>query len=98
MRVGFLISVNIDRCHTELIIFTHRTKTDMKINKKTLRYCVIIAFLTMAIAPISVSCNSNRYMTYEDGMFDYDDIYSDDSTSDTFQLNSEVENDDQERY
>ena len=44
----------------------------------------------------SASCN--RMVTYEDGMFDYDDMYSDDSTSDTFQLNSEVENDDQERY
>ena len=71
----------------------------MKINKKTLRYCVIIAFLTMVFAPISVSCNSSRYMTYEDGMFDYDDIYNnDDSNSDTFQINSEIENDDTERY
>ena len=68
----------------------------MKINKKTLRHIIIAAFLTMAIAPISVSCN--RAITYEDGMFDYDDIYNDDATNDTFQINSEVDNDDQERY
>ncbi len=70
----------------------------MKINKKLLRYFMIVAFMTMAVAPISVSCNSNRFMTYEDGMFDYDDIYSDDATSDTYQLNSEIDTDDTERY
>ena len=44
------------------------------------------------------SYTNTLVISYEDGMFDYDDIYSDDSTSDTFQLNSEIENDDQERY
>ncbi len=59
---------------------------------------MITAIVAMAIASIATSCNSNRYLTFEDGMFDYDEIYSDDATGDTFQLNSEIDNDDQERY
>lgn len=58
---------------------------------------LIIALMAIAAMPLATSCNSNRNMTYEDGMFDYNEVY-DDVTSDTFQLNSEIDNDDQERY
>ena len=50
----------------------------------------------ISVMPAATSCN--RSITYEDGMFDYDDIYTNDANNDTFQLNSEIENDDQERY
>lgn len=53
--------------------------------------------MAIAAMPLATSCNSNRNMTYEDGMFDYNEVY-DDATSDTFQLNNEIDNDDQERY
>ncbi len=55
-----------------------------------------MAFATAALAISTSSCN--RMMTYEDGMFDYNEIYEDDATNDTFQINSEIENDDTERY
>ena len=68
----------------------------MKTNRKITLIGLLIAILVVAVMPVATSCN--RAITYEDGMFDYDDIYADDANSDTFQLNSEIENDDQERY
>lgn len=68
----------------------------MKTKKKISLIGLLVAFLAMAAMPVATSCN--RSITYEDGMFDYDDIYADDANNDTFQLNSEIENDDQERY
>ena len=44
----------------------------------------------------SASCN--RMVTYEDGMFDYNEIYTNDATDDLLQINSEIDNDDTERY
>lgn len=71
----------------------------MKIIKKiSFPLGIIIAMIAMAITPLATSCNSNRYMTYEDGMLDYNDVYINDAASDAFQLNSEIDNDDQERY
>ena len=58
---------------------------------------LLTALVAMAFSTLVTSCN--RLMTYEDGMFDYNEIYTDDdATNDTFQINSEIENDDQERY
>ena len=68
----------------------------MKRTRKTLGFCLLIAFATAALSLSTSSCN--RMMTYEDGMFDYNEIYEDDATNDTFQINSEIENDDTERY
>ena len=68
----------------------------MKTTKKTLLIALITVISGVALMTSATSCN--RAITYEDGMFDYDDIYSDDSTNDVFQINSEIENDDQERY
>ena len=42
--------------------------------------------------------SNGPWSTYEDGMFDYNEIYTNDANDDTFQINSEIENDDQERY
>lgn len=68
----------------------------MKSTKKTLLIGLLTIVIACGVTPIVASCN--RAMTYEDGMFDYDDIYNDDTTNDTFQINSEIDNDDQERY
>ena len=69
----------------------------MKKIRKTLNIGIISAFFAAALAITASSCN--RMMTYEDGMFDYNEIYSDDdATNDTFQINSEIDNDDTERY
>ncbi len=68
----------------------------MKKIRKTLSIGLLVAAFTTAIAITSSSCN--RMITYEDGMFDYNEIYSNDAADDTFQINSEIENDDQERY
>ncbi|MBQ9585871.1 MAG: hypothetical protein IJR20_07740 [Muribaculaceae bacterium] len=68
----------------------------MKSTKKTLLIGLITVVSGIGISTVATSCN--RAITYEDGMFDYDDIYNDDSTNDVFQINSEIENDDQERY
>ena len=69
----------------------------MKMKKKSLATVVLIALGAMAFVSISTSCN--RAITYEDGMFDYNEIYDDDNAaSETSQLNSEIDNDDQERY
>jgi hypothetical protein len=69
----------------------------MKTKKKISLCSLLIAFLAMAALPLASSCN--RAFTYEDGMFDYNEIYSnDDATNDTFQINSEIDNDDTERY
>ena len=59
----------------------------MKHNLKSLRTILLITGMAVAIIPIATSCNSNRFITYEDGMFDDDDIYTDDSRSDTYQIN-----------
>ena len=64
--------------------------------RKTLCLGLLTVFAAAALALTASSCN--RMMTYEDGMFDYNEIYTDDSNADTFQINSEIENDDQERY
>lgn len=64
--------------------------------RKTLSTFLLIAIFTAVIALTATSCN--RMMTYEDGMFDYNEIYTNDANDDTFQINSEIENDDQERY
>jgi len=68
----------------------------MKEIRKTLSLILLTAFFAAALALTASSCN--RMMTYEDGMFDDNEIYMDDATNDTFQINSEIENDDQERY
>ena len=43
------------------------------------------------------SCRLSRFVSYEDGMLDDGDI-SVEEAGDIFQLNSEIDNDDQERY
>ena len=69
----------------------------MKSTKKTLLIGLITVVSGIGISTVATSCN--RAITYEDGMFDYNEIYGDDiSSGDTFQLNSEIDNDDQERY
>ena len=68
----------------------------MKTKRKISLIGLLIAIFVVAVIPVATSCN--RAITYEDGMFDYDDIYADDANNDTFQLNSEIDNDDQERY
>lgn len=67
----------------------------MKRIRKTLSFYLVIAFFAAFIAVTANSCN--RMITYEDGMFDDNEIYFDNS-SENFQINSEIENDDQERY
>lgn len=59
-------------------------------------YALLVLTGAGAVAALS-SCNSNRYITYEDGMFDTNEVYQD-AVDETFQINSEVDNDDQERY
>lgn len=68
----------------------------MKITRKTLSIGLLTAFVAVTIALTISSCS--RMITYEDGMFDYNEIYNDDVTNDTFQINSEIDNDDTERY
>lgn len=68
----------------------------MKRIKKTLIIGLIAVISSIGITTFATSCN--RAITYEDGMFDYDDIYNDDSSNDVFHNNSEIDNDDQERY
>ncbi len=68
----------------------------MKKTRKTLGIALLTALLAATLATTASSCN--RMMTYEDGMFDYNEIYTDDAVNDTFQINSEIDNDDQERY
>ncbi|MBO4723565.1 MAG: hypothetical protein J5629_11665 [Muribaculaceae bacterium] len=68
----------------------------MKKIRKTLNIGLITAFFAAVLAITASSCN--RMMTYEDGMFDYNEVYDDDATNDTFQINSEIDNDDTERY
>lgn len=63
---------------------------------KTLQAIGLLVILSAGCAVVTTSCN--RLLTYEDGMFDDNEIYSDDSNNDTFQINSEIENDDTERY
>jgi len=67
----------------------------MKLIKKNIRIYGLLALIAFAIVATSTSCN--RYMTYEDGMFDDNEIYQD-AANETFQLNSEIDNDDNERY
>ena len=52
----------------------------MKSTKKTLLIGLLTIVIACGVTPIFTSCN--RAMTYEDGMFDYDDIYNDDATKD----------------
>lgn len=68
----------------------------MKRMRKTLSISLLTAFFAATLVLTASSCN--RMMTYEDGMFDYNEIYIDDANDDTFQINSEIENDDTERY
>ncbi len=68
----------------------------MRRTRKTLSIGLLMAFIAAAITLITSSCN--RMVTYEDGMFDYNEIYTDDATNDIFQINSEIDNDDTERY
>lgn len=68
----------------------------MKSIKKTLFLSLLTGVAAISFMSLATSCN--RAITYEDGMFDYDDIYTDDATNDTFQINSEIDNDDTERY
>ena len=65
----------------------------MKKAIKTLSIGVLVTFATT----LAFTTSCNRVVTYEDGMFDYNEIYED-ATNDTFQTNSEIENDDTERY
>lgn len=65
--------------------------------RKTLCAGLLTALAAAALALTATSCN--RMLTYEDGMFDYNEIYTnDDAINDTFQINSEIDNDDTERY
>ncbi len=68
----------------------------MKKSTKTLSLSLLAAFSAATLAMTATSCN--RSITYEDGMFDYNEIYMDDAANDTFQINSEIDNDDTERY
>ena len=69
----------------------------MKKIKRIYCMCTLLLHVTAGFAVTATSCNSNRSLTYEDGMFDESEI-SLDEASDVFQLNSEIENDDTERY
>ncbi|MBR5639599.1 MAG: hypothetical protein IKW83_07530 [Muribaculaceae bacterium] len=64
--------------------------------RKILSIGLLTAICAAAFALTATSCN--RMLTYEDGMFDYNEIYTDEATNDTFQINSEIDNDDTERY
>ena len=68
----------------------------MRRTRKTLSIGLLMAFIASVITLTTSSCN--RMVTYEDGMFDYNEIYTDDATNDIFQINSEIDNDDTERY
>jgi len=68
----------------------------MKKVRKTLGLYLFLVIVSAAFAITTASCN--RTFMYEDGMFDDNEIYYDDSTNDTFQINSEIDNDDTERY
>ena len=68
----------------------------MKKIRKTLAIGMLTAFFAITLALTASSCN--RMMTYEDGMFDYNEVYDDEAVNDTFQINSEIDNDDTERY
>lgn len=59
--------------------------------------CGLISMLAMGLATVATSCNSNRYITYEDGELDTNEI-SLDEASDILHLNSEIDLDDRERY
>lgn len=68
----------------------------MEKRRRTLIMGILTAIFAATLSVTTASCN--RMMTYEDGMFDYNEIYTDDANEDTFQINSEIENDDTERY
>lgn len=68
----------------------------MKKIRKTLAICLLPALMATFLTLSTTSCN--RMYMYEDGMFDDNEIYQDDPNDDTHQINSEVENDDLERY
>ena len=68
----------------------------MKRTRKTLSLALTITLVAVAMAFTSASCN--RMVTYEDGMFDYNEIYTNVATDDLLQINSEIDNDDTERY
>lgn len=72
-----------------------KSKNTMKL--KTYSICALFVIMATGVAVTATSCNSNRYVTYEDGMFDENEA-SLDEASDIFQLNSEIDNDDTERY
>lgn len=68
----------------------------MRSIKKNILLVLLTGIAAMGVMSLAVSCN--RAITYEDGMFDYDEIYTNDAVNDTFQINSEIDNDDTERY
>ena len=68
----------------------------MKKIRKALTIFLLPALMATAFALSTASCH--RMYMYEDGMFDDNEIYNDDPNDDTYQINSEVDNDDQERY
>lgn len=57
----------------------------------------MLVLVGAGLTTLATSCNSNRYMTYEDGMFDTNEVYQD-AAEETMQINSEIDNDDRERY
>ena len=91
--IVFLLSSQAEtRYHDKhLIIFQMRRTVKIFTN------LLLMAMFGVGIATIATGCNSNRYITYQDGEFD-DNEASLDEASDIFQLNSEIDLDDQERY
>lgn len=69
----------------------------MKRIRKILIACIMLVLVGAGLTTLATSCNSNRYMTYEDGMFDTNEVYQD-AAEETMQINSEIDNDDRERY
>ena len=68
----------------------------MKKRRTLITSCITATIATVLALTSTTSCN--RMITYEDGMFDYNEIYTDDATNDMLQINSEIDNDDTERY
>lgn len=69
----------------------------MKRTRKILNIYTMLVLLGSGLATLATSCDSSRYMTYEDGMFDTNEVYQD-AADETLQINSEIDNDDNERY
>lgn len=65
--------------------------------RKIFSVYTMLLLVGAGLASIATSCDSSRFITYEDGMFDTNEVYQD-AVDETNQINSEIENDDAERY